>query len=274
MITLLFIVLTTLHVVIADNTRFPTCTGVPTLHPTEDVSPTLYPTLWPTAAPFTLWPTGAPQPTPITNFPTTTYYPSFTPAPSPTVSPSTALPTPSYADQIAPPSEIPISSPTPAPSVVPSVSTAAPTGSYWILGDSGNTCNDVCTQSTHGGVCQKEVFQEVITVERFTAAFESSLFKGNCIYPGTLYYNSTVNASTFCNNAFNFKYDPITYYYPGAKVVETIAQGSGASGTSFGYDIICGFGKNHSESLKGRCDQVPNNNVLRLCPCSKPCYPV
>jgi FtsP/CotA-like multicopper oxidase with cupredoxin domain len=58
--------------------------------------------MWPTSAPFTLWPTDAPQPTPITNFPTSTYYPSFTPAPSPSIQPSTNIPTPSYGEVFNP----------------------------------------------------------------------------------------------------------------------------------------------------------------------------
>jgi hypothetical protein len=259
---IVLIALSVLKLTIADNTRFPTCTGVPTNHPTEDISPTFNPTLWPTPAPFTLWPTGAPQPTSITNFPTTTYYPSFTPAPSPTVSPSTALPTPSYANKVSPPSEAPTSVPT-----------AAPTAIYWILGASGNTCDDVCTGTTQGGVCRPHAFNAITSIEAFSTAFESSLFRGNCIYPGILYYNASVNATKFCGYAFNFVFDPIVYHYPAAKVVESINKGSDGN-TIYGYDIICGFGKNATLAAQGRCNQVPNDNVLRLCPCSKPCYAV
>jgi len=229
--------------------------------------------MWPTGAPFTLWPTGAPQPTPITNFPTTTYYPSFTPAPSPTAFPSSALPTPSYANIISSPTSSTTSEPTAVPTFEPSsVPTAAPSSIYWILGQSGENCVITCSKSE--GVCIESYFATVINYPTFAFAMETSKFSGDCTLPGTLYYNrSDLNATSFCGYSINSPYDPVEYIFPAGKVVGTLLPPVNGV-QKYGYEISCGYGETPEKAAQGKCNSTTNLNLNRLCPCDTPCKKV
>jgi hypothetical protein len=144
---------------------------------------------------------------------------------------------------------------------------------YWIISSAGLNCNEVCTQSTIGGsgVCLEDSFNAVTTLEAFDNVFSNSVYSSSCQDPGTVLFNQTVTATTFCNSGINNAYDLYTYPFPAFKIASSLGPGENG-GTVFKSDLTCGFATT-SGVTGGRCE-ISNPNLNRFCPCDVACETV
>jgi hypothetical protein len=293
-LSILLLSLTSIFIVQGqDATRFPTCTGVPTQHPSEAPA-----TLWPTGAPHTLWPTGAPhtaEPTPVTAWPTSTNWPSYTPQPStafPTREPSSAQPTPSYA--LVEPTLLPTANPSVGNDIPTNTPTAAPSGVFWYLGFTQFSCDKNCYIATGGtetnyinfpatrsdyGQCVGSYLSLVTTREMFNYIFRYAKFAATCKYIGATVLTATQSAGTesnvtsYCKDGLNFESDFWTG--PGAYTYNTFVPGA-TSSVSVEVSITrCGYPTKLSDQnlTCSNYIQDPANQrfVQSLCPCDRAC---